>query len=179
MPIVHIIAIVCHPERYGSQPSIMQHPYQQDDDASASTLGSKSGSGDGDGDGYAQSISNNSQPLPRIFDAGLELESLCRAEISGGENDSIGEYTNAGLIFPINADALTCVTHKNGLFRKLLGFPPTCLQIVRLLIGNHCCVDCGDERSDSLQFASIGYGTILCYECAHRHATTAGEVSVP
>mmetsp|Transcript_17858 Transcript_17858/g.38593 ORF Transcript_17858/g.38593 Transcript_17858/m.38593 type:complete len:451 (-) Transcript_17858:95-1447(-) len=118
----------------------MQHPHQHNDDES--TLGSKS-----PGDGDDQSISNSSHALPRIFDAGLELESLCRAEMSGGTNSSIG-------------------------------FPPTCLPIVRLLAGNHCCVDCGDERSERLQFASIGYGTLLCHDCAHRHATTTGDESI-
>lgn len=31
------------------------------------------------------------------------------------------------------------------------GFPPMCLPIVRLLGGNHCCVDCGEEDQVSPQ----------------------------
>lgn len=115
-------------------------PYQQQSGGDASTLGSKSETGDD------QSIFNSSQTLPRIFDAGLELESLCRSEISGGKNTSIG-------------------------------FPPTCLPIVRLLAGNHCCVDCGDDRMTNLQYGSMGYGTLLCHDCAHRHSSTSGEES--
>ena len=87
-----------------------------------------------------QSVTSNSsrsRPFPKIFNAGIELESLCRAEISGGNTDT-------------------------------LGFPPLCLPIARLLAGNQCCVDCGEERSDLLKYASIGYGTILCQDCAHR-----------
>mmetsp|Transcript_38090 Transcript_38090/g.79843 ORF Transcript_38090/g.79843 Transcript_38090/m.79843 type:complete len:179 (-) Transcript_38090:365-901(-) len=88
---------------------------------------------------------NGSRAIPRIVTAGDELESLCRAEMSGGSNSSI------------------------------LGFPPTCLPIVSLLGGNHCCVDCGDEEPDRLGWASIGYGTLLCMECAHRHAAMADD----
>jgi hypothetical protein len=115
----------------------MQRPYSDNDNDNddASTLGSKSMIGD-----EGQSVSSNSnrsRPFPRIFNAGIELESLCRAEISGGNTDT-------------------------------LGFPPLCLPIARLLAGNQCCVDCGEERSDLLKYASIGYGTILCQDCAHR-----------
>lgn len=94
-------------------------PYNEDDDPSTISGG---------------------QPLPRIFNAGIELESLLRAEMSG--NPSI-----------------------------LSGFPPTCLPIVRLLAGNHCCVDCGDEQYERLVYASLGYCSILCQECATRHST--------
>ena len=113
----------------------MQRPYSDNDNDDASTLGSKCMSGD-----EGQSVTSNSsrsRPFPRIFNAGIELESLCRAEISGGNTDT-------------------------------LGFPPLCLPIARLLAGNQCCVDCGEERSDFLKYASIGYGTILCQDCAHR-----------
>lgn len=113
----------------------MQRPYSDNDNDDASTLGSKCMSGD-----EGQSVTSNSsrsRPFPRIFNAGIELESLCRAEISGGNTDT-------------------------------LGFPPLCLPIARLLAGNQCCVDCGEERSDLLKYASIGYGTILCQDCAHR-----------
>ena len=114
-------------------------PYHDD----ASTLGTKSlGAGDVDDHTITQG-----QSLPRIFIAGDELQSLCRAEISGGDSHAI------------------------------VGFPPTCLPIVRLLAGNHCCVDCGDEEQDRLIYASIGYGTILCAECAHRHVTMSEKVS--
>ena len=113
-------------------------PYHDD----ASTLGTKSlGAGDVDDHTITQG-----QSLPRIFIAGDELQSLCRAEISGGDSHAI------------------------------VGFPPTCLPIVRLLLGNHCCVDCGDEEQDRLIYASIGYGTILCAECAHRHVTMSEKV---
>lgn len=121
----------------------MQHPYSDNDNDDASSLGSKS-SGFGD---EGQSVtSNSSRPFPRIFNAGIELESLCRAEISGGKAETFG-------------------------------FPPLCLPIARLLAGNQCCVDCGEERSDLLKYASIGFGTILCQDCAHRHVTESGEES--
>jgi len=154
----------------------MQNPHHQYQDigADASTLGSKSSVGsahdvnnefeDEEGTisnsnesqlagGYGGGGSfppnnrnnNNARAIPRIVTAGDELESLCRAEMSGGSNSS------------------------------MLGFPPTCLHIVSLLAGNHCCVDCGDEDPDRLGWASIGYGTLLCMECAHRHATMSEE----
>ena len=128
----------------------MQPPYHDNDEAS--TLGSKSFDGEG-GDSISNGsnaqgfIPSNSLALPRIVTASDELESLCRAEMSGG-NDA-----------------------------RILGFPPTCLPIVRLLAGNHCCVDCGDEDQDRLRYASIGYGTLLCQECAHRHAVMSEGVS--
>mmetsp|Transcript_20739 Transcript_20739/g.44455 ORF Transcript_20739/g.44455 Transcript_20739/m.44455 type:complete len:154 (+) Transcript_20739:27-488(+) len=147
----------------------MQNPYHQDanDAADASTLGSRSigagvgvaGAGGGDeqngGPNEEETLStsvhaagfvpSSAHALPRIVAAGEELESLCRAEMSGGRDS------------------------------KTLGFPPTCLPIVGLLGGNHCCVDCGDEDPDRLGWASIGYGTILCQECATRHATMAEQ----
>lgn len=119
----------------------MQHPYSKNEHDDASSLGS--------GDYGGESVTSDScLPFPRIFDAGVELESLCRAEISGGEEAA-----------------------------ATLGFPPLCLPIARLLAGNICCVDCGEENSDVLRYASIGYGTILCMECASRHATESEEES--
>ena len=103
----------------------MEHPYHNDDNNNynneESTVGSRSFLGEGMDNRdpyYNESMSISGQPLPRIFNAGIELESLLRAEMSG--NPSI------------------------------LGFPPTCLPIARLLAGNHCCVDCGDEQYERL-----------------------------
>mmetsp|Transcript_5812 Transcript_5812/g.9165 ORF Transcript_5812/g.9165 Transcript_5812/m.9165 type:complete len:520 (-) Transcript_5812:58-1617(-) len=130
----------------------MQDPYHDNDEAS--TLGSKSFDGEGEDSisngSHAQGFTpSNTHALPRIVTASDELESLCRAEMSGG-NDA-----------------------------RIVGFPPTCLPIVRLLAGNHCCVDCGDEDQDRLRYASIGYGTLLCQECAHRHAVMSeGESNI-
>lgn len=87
-------------------------------------------------------FNNDCPSFPRIVDAGIELESLCRAEISSGNN--------------VNNT-------------PILGFPPLCLRIVRLLAGNQCCVDCGKDLSDDFVCASIGYGTMLCHDCAQRH----------
>ena len=117
----------------------MEHPYHNNNNINnedESTIGSKSYLGDGMMDDQS-AIQLTNEPLPRIFNAGLELESLLRAEMSGNP------FCN--------------------------GFPPTCLPIARLLAGNSCCVDCGDEKYDILVYASIGYGTILCQECATRH----------
>mmetsp|Transcript_38916 Transcript_38916/g.81791 ORF Transcript_38916/g.81791 Transcript_38916/m.81791 type:complete len:594 (-) Transcript_38916:288-2069(-) len=93
--------------------------------------------------------------LPRVVTAADELESLCRAEISGGGAAARRDGSNGNG----NAAAQT------------KGFPPTCMLIIGLLAGNHCCVDCGDEDRGNLQYASVGYGTLLCRECAHRHIT--------
>ena len=132
----------------------MEHPYHDDNnnyDNEESTVGSRSFLGEGmdDRDPYYNEgddqVSISGQPLPRIFNAGIELESLLRAEMSG--NPSI------------------------------LGFPPTCLPIARLLAGNHCCVDCGDEQYERLVYASLGYGSILCQECATRHSTVTPDES--
>mmetsp|Transcript_24612 Transcript_24612/g.59347 ORF Transcript_24612/g.59347 Transcript_24612/m.59347 type:complete len:481 (+) Transcript_24612:47-1489(+) len=123
----------------------MEHPYHNNDIDDASTLGSKS-LGDTDDRSISNDVARNA--LPRIFDAGTELESICRAEMSGGSDLSV------------------------------LGFPPTCLPIARLLAGNHCCVDCGDERTERLEYASIGYGTILCGDCATRHVSEMEKESL-
>jgi hypothetical protein len=118
----------------------MQHPYSNSDNDDTSSLGLGGYEGE-----YV--TSDSCRLFPRIFDAGVELESLCRAEISGGKA------------------ALT------------LGFPPSCLSVARLLAGNICCVDCSEENSDLLGYASIGYGTILCQDCATRHIVESGEES--
>jgi len=89
--------------------------------------------------------------IPRIADAGTELDSVCRAEISSNTTTS-GNKMN-------------------------LGFPPLCLSLVRLLSGNQCCVDCGEEQSDRLIYASVGYGTLLCTDCAYRHRTITPDES--
>ena len=118
---------------------------QQNDDAS--TLGSRGlDAGVRGDDASLLHDGNAADALPRIMTAGHELESFCRAELSGGD-------------------------------ASIRGYPPTCLKIVRLLAGNHCCVDCGDEASGRLLYASVGYGTLLCRECAHRHVTVMAEVS--
>lgn len=142
----------------------MEEKYYRNDDSEASSLGSKSYAGgrddggnvdDVEGESLASHHSNhymfipaNSHGLPRIMTAGDELESLCRAEMSGGGGGG-----------------------------GILGFPPMCLPIVGLLPGNHCCVDCGDENQERLKYASIGYGTVLCKECACRHISISDEVS--
>ena len=112
----------------------MDHPYHNNNNINnedESTIGSNGMMDD------QSAIQLSNEPLPQIFNAGLELESLLRAEMSGNP--------------------------------FIHGFPPTCLPIARLLGGNHCCVDCGDEKYDRLVYASIGYGSLLCQECATRH----------
>jgi hypothetical protein len=116
------------------------HPNNED----VSTIGPTS-TGDDD-QSHSYHISHS---LPRIFDAGAELASLCRADVMSNDNK----------------------------IPSMLGVPPSCLPIVRLLAGNHCCVDCGYGQSEGLNYASIGYGTILCQNCAHRHKTLSGEAS--
>lgn len=120
----------------------MQDPYDNKHEDDESTLESKESLGGGELD------DSNHYALPRMVTAGDELESLCRAEMSGGNDSSV------------------------------FGFPPTCLPIVRMLAGNHCCVDCGDEDQSRLTYASIGYGTILCQECAARHVSMSDQVSL-
>lgn len=117
-------------------------PSQPNDNEDVSTIGPTSM-----GDDDQSTLYNSSRSLPRIFDAGAELESMFRAEMAGDNK------------------------HRRR-------FPPSCLPIVRLLAGNQCCVDCGYDQSNSLNYASIGYGTILCHHCAHRHMTLSKEVSV-
>jgi len=119
----------------------MSHPYPKED---VSTIGPTSMEDDDQSPSY-----NSSRSLPRIVDAGAELELMCRAEMAGDDKH-----------------------------RPKSGFPPSCLPIVRLLAGNQCCVDCGYDQSNGLNYASIGYGTILCQHCAHRHMTLSREVSV-
>jgi len=58
-------------------------------------------------------------------------------------------------------------------------YPKEVLHIIRLLPGNNVCCDCGqDERSGGpIVWSSVTYGTLLCKECAFRHATKGEEVS--
>ena len=98
------------------------------DDDDASSLGSKSYGGLAEGGGGGGGNAT-SHALPRILTAGEELESLCRTEIAGGHGQL-----------------------------RTRGFPHTCLPIVGVLPGNHCCCDCGDEDRDRLRYASVGYG---------------------
>ena len=112
---------------------------------------------DGDNDYFdkggqqpSSSSAASSSFIPRIADAGTELDSVCRAEISS--NTTSGNNMN-------------------------LGFPPLCLALVRLLSGNQCCVDCGEEQSNRLIYASVGYGTLFCIDCAYRHRTITPDES--
>eukprot|EP00985_Skeletonema_marinoi_P032929 scaffold40010_cov183-Skeletonema_marinoi.AAC.1 len=73
--------------------------------------------------------------LPRVANAGEELEQICKKEFEA----SISDMEKS--LFP--------------------GFPLKCLPIVKLFAGNHCCVDCGDQSPDALEFGSVGYGTLL------------------
>ena len=92
--------------------------------------------------------------VPRIVTAASELDTLIHQEfahISGVASES----------HPATSD----------------GFPSKLLSIVFLFPGNHCCVDCGIEEREELQYGSVGYGTLLCGECANRHMMYTGEVS--
>ena len=89
--------------------------------------------------------------LPRVANAGDELEQICRKEFEANRSDTEKS------LFP--------------------GFPLKCLPIVKLFAGNHCCVDCGDQTADALEFGSVGYGTLLCKDCACRHTSNTMEQS--
>ncbi|KAL7431773.1 hypothetical protein ACHAXM_002792 [Skeletonema potamos] len=89
--------------------------------------------------------------IPRATNAGDELEQICKSEYEANVSDAEKS------LFP--------------------GFPQKCLPIVRLLAGNHCCVDCGDQTADALEYGSIGYGTLLCKDCACRHIINTQEQS--
>jgi hypothetical protein len=113
----------------------------------ASTIGSEEG-------GDAASFAAQSFALPRIAratNAGDELDQLCKSEFQSTLSDAEKS------LFP--------------------GFPLKCLPIVKLLPGNHCCVDCGDQEQEGLVYGSVGYGTLLCKECAFRHITNTEEQS--
>mmetsp|Transcript_5884 Transcript_5884/g.9088 ORF Transcript_5884/g.9088 Transcript_5884/m.9088 type:complete len:422 (+) Transcript_5884:48-1313(+) len=89
--------------------------------------------------------------LPRVANAGEELEQICKKEFEA----SISDMEKS--LFP--------------------GFPLKCLPIVKLFAGNHCCVDCGDQSPDALEFGSVGYGTLLCKDCACRHTINTQDLS--
>lgn len=89
--------------------------------------------------------------IPRATNAGDELEQICKSEFEGNVSDAEKS------LFP--------------------GFPQKCLPIVRLLAGNHCCVDCGDQAADALEYGSVGYGTLLCKDCACRHIINTQDQS--
>ena len=127
-----------------------------DHELEESTLGSRSFGGGADHDDYPR--------IPRIQTAGDEMESICRAELESLQRAyqlRNGEEVNA----PQNAPAV------------FVGFPQNVFPIVKLLTGNHCCVDCGDEDNENLVYGSIGYGTLLCKDCGYRHVTNTEEVS--
>ena len=58
-------------------------------------------------------------------------------------------------------------------------FPPDALHIVRLLMGNQCCVDCGgvdyikSENGEEVEveplFSDVAHGTLVCRKCALNH----------
>ncbi|KAL7472472.1 hypothetical protein ACHAXS_012833 [Conticribra weissflogii] len=121
------------------------------DDVENSTLGSRSFGG----------AAESKIRLPRIVTAGDELESLCRSELESQEATDLHSRQS-------DSDDAGGARNASAMFR---GFPRLCLPIVKMLAGNHCCVDCGDEDGERLVYASLGYGTILCQDCAYRHQT--------
>ena len=55
--------------------------------------------------------------------------------------------------------------------------PSEVLRVIRMLQGNHKCVDCGSTDGDiQLSWASVTYGSLLCQACAFRHVTKCDEV---
>ena len=90
--------------------------------------------------------------LPRVTNAGEELEQICIKEFEAKQVS-------------------------NGEQNSTPGFPINCLPVVKLFAGNHCCVDCGDNSADALEYGSIGYGTLLCQECACRHTVNTQDQS--
>mmetsp|Transcript_6941 Transcript_6941/g.14279 ORF Transcript_6941/g.14279 Transcript_6941/m.14279 type:complete len:457 (-) Transcript_6941:108-1478(-) len=124
------------------------------DDVENSTLGSRSFGG-------AAEPTQAKIRLPRIVTAGEELESLCRSELESQEATDLHSRQS-------DSDDAGGARNASAMFR---GFPRLCLPIVKMLAGNHCCVDCGDEDGERLEYASLGYGTLLCQDCAYRHQT--------
>ena len=49
-------------------------------------------------------------------------------------------------------------------------FPEQSLRIVKLLLGNDACCDCGQDDCERI-WASVSHGTLLCIQCALRHIT--------
>ncbi len=129
-----------------------------DDDVENSTLGSRSFGG----------AAESKIRLPRIVTAGDELESLCRSALESQEATDLHSRQS-------DSDDAGGARNASAMFR---GFPRLCLPIVKMLAGNHCCVDCGDEDGERLLYASLGYGTILCQDCAYRHQTNTFAVSI-
>lgn len=131
------------------------------DDGENSTLGSRSFGG-------AAELTQAKIRLPRLVTAGEELESLCRSELESQEATDLHSRQS-------DSDDAGGARNASAIFR---GFPRLCLPIVKMLAGNHCCVDCGDEDGERLEYASLGYGTLLCQDCAYRHQTNTFAVSI-
>lgn len=56
---------------------------------------------------------------------------------------------------------------------ELQPFPPTCMEVVKLLPGNNKCIDCGDDNPN---WAAVTYGALLCLRCCGRHRGFGLEV---
>lgn len=127
---------------------------QRDDDES--TLGFKSFDGDTTDHMNQEDDTDIPPRISRVVTAGSELEAMCLCELEMMNTISRGN-TNVG--------------------NYHVGYPERTLPIVKMFSGNHCCVDCGDEESGHLMYGSVGYGTLLCRECAYRHLTNTEEES--
>ena len=90
--------------------------------------------------------------LPRVTNAGEELEQICIKEFEAKQVSDAEQSSHPG-------------------------FPIKCLPVVKLFAGNHCCVDCGDNSADALEYGSTGYGTLLCKDCACRHQINTHDQS--
>mmetsp|Transcript_27756 Transcript_27756/g.41999 ORF Transcript_27756/g.41999 Transcript_27756/m.41999 type:complete len:334 (+) Transcript_27756:58-1059(+) len=54
-------------------------------------------------------------------------------------------------------------------------FPSDCIQIVRLMEGNHCCIYCNEDDTEPL-YASVAYGALFCSGCANRFKTSTWNI---
>lgn len=53
-------------------------------------------------------------------------------------------------------------------------FPPACLAMLKLIKGNHRCIDCGEQDP---QWAAVSYGALVCLECSGKHRSLGVQTS--
>jgi len=55
---------------------------------------------------------------------------------------------------------------RSDMKRSYRSFPPACLSMLKTIEGNKKCMDCGGNDP---QWATVGYGALVCLQCSGRH----------
>jgi len=117
-------------------------------------------------------FTNSSSPYPNSISFQLTTMTTSTHVISG--NNAFVDEKYPRILLNKVADELESMRLNSPTERKYCPLPNACRELIRSLPGNHRCADCGKGNP---QWASVGFGCLLCIQCSGRHRSFGVNVS--